>query len=150
MRAIFQSLPHLLDELPNDEAREAIVFAVWPAVLGEHLRERSTPMEFANGILSVGVADREWKREMQAHAAEIVFKLNRTFGKSLVDRIELKVDPKALEKSRNLKMIGGNEPSVPRTPSMELRKASKAIENVDLRTHFLEAAAACIELRDSK
>jgi len=74
MRAIFQSLPGLIDEMPNGEVREAVVFAVWPTVLGEHLRGRSVPLKFEDEILTVAVSDAEWKRELKEHASAIVYK----------------------------------------------------------------------------
>jgi hypothetical protein len=150
MRAIFESLPGLIDEIQNDEAREAIVFAVWPTVLGTHLRDRATPLSFENAILSVAVSDAEWKREFKEQASQIVFKLNRTFGRSMVERIELKMDRKAVvgsnRKTENDIVADGRQQLV----SKDLAHASKTIADPELRSHFLEAAAACIELRDAK
>ena len=150
MRAIFDSLPGLIDEVPNDEAREAIVFAVWPTVLGEHLRERSTPLGFANAVLSIAVINADWKREFEELAGDIIYKLNRAFGKKLVGRIELRVDRASVERARGGKKTGRETAAIKPSPPSELKKASSAIADFDLRTHFLEAAAACIEHRDAK
>lgn len=149
MRAIFQSLPGLIDELPDGAAREAIVFAVWPTVLGEHLRERSTPLRLDNGTLTVAVSSSEWKREFKEHAAEIVFKLNRVFRKSLVERILPLVDSNAVELSK--RKVRLDPPKVSTSLlSTNLKKASGKIADAELRTHFLEAAAACISRRDAR
>jgi hypothetical protein len=149
MHAIFQSLPGVIDEMPNDEAREAVVFAVWPTVLGEHLRERSAPIRFENEILTVAVSDSEWKRELKEHTAAIVYKLNRALGRKLVERVELIVDKNTVER---LAVRNQTEPETRavRTPPAELNKASTAIADIELRKHFLEAAAACIKHRDAK
>ena len=150
MRAIFQSLQGLIDELPSPEAQEAIVFAIWPTVLGEHLRERSTPVSFDNGILSVAVSSGEWKHEFREHASEIVYKLNRALGQSLVKRVEIVVDTKAVQRSKRKP----NEPiesiNDRHLATNELKKAAGKIGNSELRTHFLEAATACIRRRDAK
>jgi hypothetical protein len=149
MHAIFQSFPGVIDEMPNNEAREAIIFAVWPTVLGEQLRGRSVPLKFEDEILTVAVSDAEWKRELKEHAAAIVYKLNRAFGRRFVERIELIVDRNAVERSA----IGNRSKSEQATtcpPPAELDSASAAIDDIELRKHFLEAAAACIQHRDAK
>ena len=150
MRAIFQSLPGLINELPSVETRQAIVFAVWPTVLGEHLRERSAPLSFENGTLSVAVKNAEWKREFAEHASQIVYKLNRAFGTSLVERIVTIVDAKAAENSKRKpsKLKDDNERK--HSVSDELKNASLSIANAELRANFLEAAAACIDRRNAK
>jgi hypothetical protein len=149
MRAIFQSLPGMINEMPNDEAREAIVFAVWPAVLGEHLRGRTAPISFENEILTVAVSNAELKRELKEHAASIIYKLNRTFGRKLVERIELNVNKDAVELAAKREPARFGRTAIHMAPA-ELREASTAIADIELRKHFLEAAAACIEHRDVK
>lgn len=150
MRAIFQSLPGLIDEMPSMEAQEAIVFAIWPTVLGEHLRERSAPISFDSGILLVAVSNRDWKREFDEHASQILFKLNRAFGKPVVDRVETVVDGKTVErlKQKPTEMVESRSDLL--LASIELKAAAGKIANAELRTHFLEAAAACIRYRDAK
>jgi hypothetical protein len=123
---------------------------VRPTGLGEHLRERATPTRLEKGILTVAVLDAEWKREFKEHASQIVYKLNRAFGTKRVERIDLKVDRKAVESSRSrlesdIVVNSGRD-----LVSEDLVNASKSIADPNLRDHFLEAAAACIELRDSK
>lgn len=150
MRAIFQSLPGLIDELPSPEAQEAIVFAIWPTVLGEHLRERSAPLSFANGILSVAVSSAEWKSEFKKHAAEIVYKLNRPFGKSLVERIDFAVDTKTVDQGKRRSSETVESKNDLHMASNEIKKAAGKIADTGLRTHFMEAAAACVKRRDAK
>jgi hypothetical protein len=149
MHAIFQSFPGMINEMPNDDAREAIVFAVWPTVLGEQLRERTAPLSFQNEILTVAVLNAEWKRELKEHAASIIYKLNRTLGKKLVERIELVVEKDAVELAAKRKPARLQQTAIRSTPG-ELNEASTAIADIELRKHFLEAAAACIEHRDAK
>lgn len=139
-----------MDELRGDEAVEAVVFAIWPTVLGKQLRERSLAVRFDKAILSVAVPSAEWKREFAEHASEIVYKLNRAFGKSTVERIEIFVDGKAIEAARS----GPNERKAEESHTLaapsSLMKASMNISDQSLRRHFLEAATACIGHREAR
>jgi hypothetical protein len=148
MHAIFQSLPGLIDELPDDNARAAIVSAVWPNVIGGHLREQSAVSGFGDGSLEIAVSDQEWKREFEEHASEIVYKLNRALGSSRVRRFELKIDRKLVESARSkTPQVGKSNPAAP--PPALLRSAD-VIADPELRANFIKAAAACIERRDAK
>ena len=148
MRAIFQALPGLIDELRNAEALEAVVFAMWPKVAGVHLREHSRPIRLENSILYVAVADAEWKREFKQCASEIVFKLNRSLGRSTVERVEIMIDRKMIDISRASKKAASVE-LCSLSVAAPLVKASQNISDEELRDHFLEAAAVCIDRRDS-
>ena len=148
MHAIFQSLPALIDELPDKNARAAIVMAIWPNVIGPHLREQSAVTELNDGLLQVSVSGVEWKREFEQHAAAIVYKLNRALGSSIVRRLDLKVDRKSVESARSRSVREHRAKSVSESPSA-LRKSAEEIADPKLRENFLAAASACIERRDS-
>jgi hypothetical protein len=92
MRAILQTLPGLIGELRGPEAREAIVFAIWPTIVGEQLREISATVRLEDKTLVVAVPGIEWKREFQQHAGSIVYKLNASLKNSVVDRLEFVID----------------------------------------------------------
>lgn len=149
MHAIFQSLPGLIEEFADDDARAAIVAAIWPNVIGEHLREQSAVIGLSEGALAIAVSSLEWKREFNEHAAEILYKLNRSIGASLVRRLELKVERKLVENARSRAVPESRSTSGAIAPA-ELRKSAAAIADPELRTNFLGAAAACIERRDAK
>jgi hypothetical protein len=148
MKLILQTLPRLIDEMPDDLIRTAIVVSIWPGVLGEHLRHRTVVNSFDNGVLMVTVSSTEWKREFEEHAAEIVFKLNRTLGSSLVRRIELNVDRHLVEKAHR-ETVRSDKLQEPASLPNVLKDSSTKIVDHKLRRNFLEAAAACIELRDA-
>ena len=148
MHAIFQSLPGLIDELPDEKAREAIMSAVLPNVLGEHLRGRTAVAGFDVGILRVAVSDPEWKCEFEQHAGAIVYKLNRALGSSKVRRIEVIVDQDLVERGRPRDArVDVMEATF--SPPTAVKSSSDAIADLELRKNFLEAAAACIERRDA-
>jgi len=149
MHAIFKALPGLIDEMASDEAREAIIFAIFPTVLGEHLRERSTPLRLEGSTLFIAVADSEWEREFKQHVFEIVYKLNRALGTSVIKRITPVVDKKAVTISKPNKVTGREHPSMKPPTLPNVKKASAKIADTGLRKHFLEAAAVCIERRDA-
>ena len=149
MHAIFRSLPGLIDELPDDAARDAIVAAMWPTVLGQQLRERSAVVGLKDNVLGVAVSSAEWKREFETHAAEIVYKLNRALGSSIVRRIELKVNRKSVEDAQS-ETDQTDAPKTKLAVPASLKEASAKIGDIELRTNFLEAAAVCIQLRDAK
>jgi hypothetical protein len=149
MRAILQTLPELIPALQSTEAREAIVFAVWPTIIGEQLREKSAPIGLENKTLAVAVPCREWKREFQLHAGNIVYKLNAALKNSIVDRLEFVIDPVVLENSRIAQKRPSGEQSSARPISKDVSVAASHIADSELRLNFLKAAAACIERRDT-
>jgi len=150
MRAIFQALPGLMDELKNAEAIEAVVFVMWPRIAGVHLCERSRPIRLENSTLYVAVADAEWKREFKQCASEIVFKLNRSLRCSIVERVEIMIDSKMIDSSQPHSKNAINVESSSLSVGASLMNASQNIGDTELRDHFLEAAAVCIDRRDSK
>ena len=150
MHAIFHSLPGLITELPDDNARAAIVSAIWPNVIGEHLREQSAVTGFSSGFVHIAVSSMEWKREFEAHASEIVYKLNRALGSSMVQRFELKVDRKLVENARLKSVQHLRSKTTTTLPPLALRKSAAKITDPELRENFLKAATACIERRNAK
>jgi hypothetical protein len=149
MHAIFQSLPGLIDELTDGTALEAVASAIWPNVLGEHLRERSSVIGLNEGILLVAVSDLEWKREFEEHAGQIRFKLNRALGSAIVRRIDFTVDRRSVDDAHREKV----QPAAPQTGKplpKDIEASSAKIADGELRTNFLQAAAACIDRRDAK
>jgi hypothetical protein len=149
MRAILQTLPGLLDELRNPEAREAIAFAVWPTVIGEHLRERSVPLRLENKRLCVAVACREWKREFEQHAGNIVYKLNAGLKASIVERVDFVIDSAAVQGATSNQVYRKAPKVSANVLSKDVSEAASHIADPELRTNFLKAAATCIERRDA-
>lgn len=142
MRAILETLPKLLKQLPDEKSREAVVFAVWPTVIGEHLRERSAPKRLDENILQIAVANVDWKKEFQQHASSIIFKLNGALGTSVVKRIEFIVDPAAIKQMNRAAKSTRSEPALDLV-SKSVIAAADGITDEQLRLHFIEAAAAC-------
>jgi len=147
MRAILQTLPGLIGELRGPEAREAIVFAIWPTIVGEQLREISATVRLEDKTLVVAVPGIEWKREFQQHAGSIVYKLNAALKNSVVDRLEFVIDATSVRKSVAKSASQNRLPQ--NVVSKDVSAAASKITNTELRTNFLKAAAACMERRDA-
>jgi len=62
----------------------------WPVVCGSAVAERTHALRFADGVLSVGVADQGWKLELQALAPRYLAVINR-YTSQAVRRIEFVV-----------------------------------------------------------
>jgi hypothetical protein len=62
----------------------------WPFACGSAVAERTRALEFADGILRIGVADAGWRRELQALAPRYVAQINRYTSEG-VTRIEFVV-----------------------------------------------------------
>ena len=149
MRALLQTLPELMDELPGPEAREAIVFAVWPTVIGEQLREISAPMRLEGKVLSIAVTGREWKREFEQHRRQIVYRLNASMKGSVVERLAFVIDQSAVRVSSAKPERRRDERISSNAISRDLSAAALKITDPELRTNFLKAASACIDRRDA-
>src|SRR5204863_7528601 len=115
------------DELKNAEALEAVVFVMWPKVAGVHLSQHSRPIRLENSTLYVAVADAEWKREFKQCASEIVFKLNRSLGRSIVERVEIMIDRKMIDDSQPRSKKAVNVESSSLSVATSVKKASENI-----------------------
>src|SRR5580765_7270608 len=147
MRAILQTLPGLIGELRGPEAREAIVFAIWPSIVGEQLREISATVRLEDQTLVVAVPGIEWKREFQQHAGSIVYKLNAALKNSVVDRLEFVIDTARV---RNSVAKSAGQSGLPQNiVSKDISVAASQITDPELRKNFLKAAAACMVRRDA-
>lgn len=64
------------DSLRRMPAGQAPLLA-WPLVCGSAVAERTQALRFADGILSVQVADAGWKRELQALTPRYLAMINQ-------------------------------------------------------------------------
>jgi len=98
MDDIFSALPVLLDRHnDNEDVRRAVVFAVWRRIAGESLVGRAVPFGLDGSRLKIAVADRNWQRNIEQLAKEMIFKMNYIFGRPEVKFIEFVIDGDALK-----------------------------------------------------
>lgn len=143
MQALIKTLPALIAESDTFEMRRAIVFAMWPSVVGNQLKERSIPIDLTDDILGIAVCDANWKREFEHHAASIVFKLNKAVGKQVVKRIACAADPDRFGDLDPARADGPND--LPSLVDPNIVAAAARIADADLRKNFLSAASICSE-----
>ena len=101
MDDIFSALPVLLDRHnDNEDVRRAVIFAVWRRIAGESLAGRAVPIDIDGNRLVVAVADRNWQRNLEQLAKEMIFKMNYIFGTPEVKFIEFVIDADAIKPLR--------------------------------------------------
>lgn len=141
MNAFLSTLPTVIEAIDaSDEVRDAFVFATWRSVAGGQVSDRTEPLAIEGKRLIVAVADRTWKRNLETLASQLVFKLNTSLGKPLVDYIEFRIAPDAL--SRVGEVLGEFVDDVP-TP-VEVSVSARKIRDSTLRDTVLKAAANCL------
>jgi predicted nucleic acid-binding Zn ribbon protein len=69
-------------------AREAVVLAIWPRVVGDEVAQRSRPQALEGSKLVIEVIDPAWSRALEEMAADLLRRLNGALGKQIVRSIE--------------------------------------------------------------
>ena len=142
MEAFLSTLPGVLDAIEaSDEVRDAFVFAAWRIVAGSRTAERTSPIRVEGRTLTVAVGDKAWKRNLESLAPQLLYKLNSSLGKSLVDIIDFRVAPESIEFTPAEK--AEPTPDAGPTPA-ELAISARAIRDEGLRRIVLTAAANCL------
>ena len=144
-------LPKLLNATgSNAELAEEIAKIAWTRAAGEGLRNHAVPFRLYRRTLIVSVADAIWQKQLRQMSREFIFRINKLLGRSVVDEIEFRIDPAAVD--RMLSRIPAPQASRKETrpPVPELVSAASSIADPDLRNRFIRAAENCIERRESK
>jgi hypothetical protein len=138
MENLIQTLPALLRSVNSPEVVEAVAIAAWKHTAGDGLRDHAVPLRLEDRILIVAVADAVWQKQLSSLCAQMVYRINNLLGRSLVDRIELRVDPSAVTHRpiAPKPVVQLQEHDVP----IELWAAASSISDNDLRQSFLRAA----------
>lgn len=147
---LVNTLPGLLENLASgDEARKAVVFAIWKNIAGEALAERAVPVDFSGGRLFLAVENETWRKNLESLGGQLVYKLNAAFGQPTVNYIEFLVDESAVrrvgkrEKESEEARLEFERVALKNVPR-DVKRAAAAIENEELRRSFLLAAGGCI------
>lgn len=129
----------------NAELTEIAAKIAWRRTAGEGLRDHAVPSRLQEKTLLVAVADAVWQKQLQPMSAELIFRINKLLRRNVVERIEFRIDPRALGR-------GTAKRSSPRVceplPSTVVSSAA-AIQDSELRERFMRAAENCISRRDS-
>ena len=146
MQEIFSALPALLAELSdNEDIRQVVIFAVWRRVAGDSLMDHAVPAALKGTKLTVAVADRNWQRNLEQLAAEMVFRVNAQCGSQQVKYIEFVIDRSQLDaRSAKTTDAGKFEAEALDQINEPLMRAADTIRDDDLRRKFLLAAGSCL------
>ena len=145
MNRLIDTLPAILKASGAfDEVGEAACIAAWKHAVGAGLSSHAVPLELREQTLVVAVADNIWQRQLEQMRGQLLFRLNSVLGQSLVKSIELRVDPKTVERERSRNAERSSIPTDYQLP-VELLNAAGAIKDAELRRAFLGAAASCVK-----
>jgi predicted nucleic acid-binding Zn ribbon protein len=144
MESLIKTLPAILTAAgPAPEIAEAACFAAWKHAVGDALTIHAVPVKLEDQTLIVAVADNLWQKQLEQMRPQLLFRLNAVLGHSLVKLIELRVDAKALTRTR-MPERAANTHSDYAIP-FELLAAASEIQDADLRRAFLGAATSCMK-----
>jgi predicted nucleic acid-binding Zn ribbon protein len=91
MEQLFSAIPSIVKGLePNKDVTDAVVFAAWNQVAGEQIRSHTKPLRVNNKRLVVAVEDETWRQNLEALAAQMLAKLNKSLGDGTVTFIEFR------------------------------------------------------------
>lgn len=145
-------LPKLLNATgANPEMAEIAAKLAWSRAAGDGLRRHAIPFRLFRKTLVVSVADVIWQRQMNSMSAELISRINRLLDREVVDTIEFRIDPAAVEQVRSdLQPQKSARNEDPQPIPEELILAAAEIADEGLRERFVRAAGNCIARRESQ
>lgn len=129
----------------NAELNEIAAQIGWRRIAGEGLRDHAVPSRLEGTTLIVSVADAMWQKQLQMMSSELIFRLNKLLRRSLVERFEFRVDPRAVRAHTT------RSESAPRAAAplpANIVSSAAAIQDPELRERFVRAAGNCIARRE--
>lgn len=150
MMDLARLLPKLLNATgANPEMAEIAAKIAWSRAAGDGLRRHAIPFRLYRTTLVVSVADAIWQRQMQSMSAELISRINKLLDRKVVETIEFRIDPAAVEKVR-AEVQPRERQEAPEPAPEELISAAGEIADPDLRERFIRAAENCIARRESR
>jgi hypothetical protein len=145
-------LPKLLNATgANPEMAEIAAKLAWSRAAGDGLRRHAIPFRLFRKTLVVSVADVIWQKQMQSMSAELISRINRLLGREVVEDIEFRINPAAVEQVRANSESRQRPEDKARGPIPdELISAASEIADQDLRERFIRAAENCIARREAR
>ena len=145
-------LPKLLNATgANPEMAEIAAKIAWTRAAGDGLRRHAIPFRLFRKTLVVSVADLIWQKQMQSMSTELVSRINKLLGRTVVEDIEFRIDPATVELVRANSQTRRKSQDKPRGPIPDdLISAASEIADEDLRERFIRAAVNCIARREAR
>jgi hypothetical protein len=152
MMDLARLLPKLINATgANPEMTEIAAKLAWSRAAGDGLRRHAIPFRLYRKTLVVSVADVIWQRQLNSMSAELISRINRLLGREVLDTIEFRINPAAVEQVRNdLQPHKSAQKEGPRPLPEELISAAAEIADEELRERFVRAAGNCITRRESQ
>jgi hypothetical protein len=129
----------------NADLSEIAAKIAWRRTAGEGLRDHAIPTRLQEKTLTVSVADAVWQKQLQPMSAELIFRINKLLRRNVVDRIEFRIDPRALGRGT----AKGSSARVREPLPTAVVSAAAEIHDSELRERFMRAAENCISRRNS-
>jgi hypothetical protein len=130
------------------EVCEQAVFAAWTRAVGEAVSMNAVPFRLYQKRLIVLTSDDIWKAQLRKMSSQIIFKINRLLGASMVSVVEYRVDPV---------QVAARQPHSPEVRfehqealMKELEPLVDQIGDPELRRAFLRAASKCLERHEAE
>lgn len=120
-------------------ARLALLRALWPAAVGPEVARRTEIVGLENEVLRVRVADARWRKALFRVYRDIIVRLRRSAGSLAPAKLGFMEGPVA----EAPEPPAPPPPQPPRLPP-SVAAAATAIDDVEIRQRFLEAAARYI------
>jgi len=130
----------------NAELSEVAAKVAWRRVSGEGLRDHAVPSRLQEKTLTVAVADAVWQKQLQPMSAELIFRINKLLRKKVVERIEFRIDARALSR---LTVQRHSTPRVSEPLPTAIVSSAAGIADPELRERFMRAAENCISRREN-
>jgi hypothetical protein len=129
----------------NADLSEIAAKIAWRRTAGEGLRDHAVPSRLQEKTLTVSVADAVWQKQLQPMSAELIFRINKLLRQKVVERIEFRIDPRAL----SLTVQRRSTPRVSEPLPTTIVSSAAGIQDSELRERFMRAAENCISRRDN-
>ena len=130
----------------NADLSEIAAKIAWRRTAGQGLRDHAVPSRLQEKTLTVSVADAVWQKQLQPMSAELIFRINKLLRQKVVERIEFRIDPRALS---NLTVQRRSTPRVSEPLPTTIVSSAAGIADPELRERFMRAAENCISRRNS-
>ena len=130
----------------NAELNEVATKIAWRRIAGEGLRDHAVPTRLQDKALTVAVADAAWQKQLQPMSAELIFRINKLLRQKVIERIEFRIDPRALS---SLTVQRRSTPRVSEPLPTTIVSSAAGIADPELRERFMRAAENCISRRDN-
>ncbi len=142
MESIARLLPDIIKFTDGQpDVLSAACCAAWGLSVGEATLRASRALGLTERTLRVAVQDARWKRQLEALAPQIIFRLNSFLRQPLVTRIDIVVDKRLVTQT----LPRGTASPPPRPLPADILCSAEAIADAALRAQFLRLVAVCLD-----